>query len=209
MGYEYRPSAKGQGKPKQNKFDIKNVVDKLKDRRIVVAAVVLVVAVFIFTSFSSFTGFVAEREAEQKKLQEDMDLLAKQRDECNTQLVGALQDTSQCKNSIDALSSQLNTSQSENAALENDLTSTQANLTSCQSDLSAANLLTGQLNSSLTQCGNEKTLIQGKLDQLQTSYDKLSTSSAKAICCRPGITTSQWSISGDSITCSGDKIVTC
>ncbi len=210
MGYEYKPSPKGQGKTSSNKKPtLKDMAGKLNNRKVMLAVAVLIVAVFALGSFRSFTGLVAQKEAEQNQLQGEIDLLADQRDKCSRELVSTLQDISSCKGSLDSVNAELTTAKTEASTAKSDLASAQLAVTQCQSDLSAMSLIIQQINGSLTECQGAKSLLEQKLNETQIAYDKLAISSAKAICCRPGIPSSSWSVSGDGIVCTGDKTVSC
>ncbi len=198
MGYEFKPSPKAQGK----KNTLNNILNKLNDRRVFLAAAVVIVAVFVFTGINSVTGFVAQQQAEQEQLQNELDLLTQQRNQCSEELASALGIAADCKKNLDIVNSELKTAKSETGAAKTELSSVKDTLNKCQADITAMGVIIQQLNTSLVGCENEKTA-------LQASYDKLALSAAKAICCRPGDTSSQWSISGDSVVCRGDKTVAC
>lgn len=205
MGYEYKPSPKAQGK----KNNLSEFLNKLNSRRGILAAAVVVVAVFAFSSINSITGFVAQQEAEQTQLQNELDLVTQQRNQCSEELASALANAADCKKALDSANTELNVAKGEADIAKSELSSVKDNLNKCQADITAMGIIIQNLNASLTVCETEKATLQNSLAQLQASYDKLALSAAKAICCRPGDTSSQWSISGDSIVCRGDKTVTC
>ncbi len=198
MGYEFKPSPKTQRK----KNNLSEFLNKLNSRRGAIAAAVVLVAVFAFSSINSITGFVTQQQEEQEQLQNELDLLTQQRNQCSEELASALANAADCKKALDLANTELNVAKKESDIAKTELDSVKESLNKCQADITSMGIIIQNLNVSLTSCEKEKTA-------LQASYDKLALSAAKAICCRPGDTSSQWSISGDSIVCRGDKTVSC
>ncbi len=205
MGYEFKPSPKSQRK----RNNLSDFLNKLNSRRGVLAAAVVLVAVFAFSSINSITGFVTQQQAEQEQLQDELDLVTQQRNQCSEELTVALGNAANCKSSMDLANTEVAAAKSEADIAKSELSSVKESLTKCQADITTMGIIIQNLNASLTTCETAKATLQNSLTQLQAGYDKLALSAAKAICCRPGDTSSSWSISGDSIVCRGDKSVNC
>jgi cell division protein FtsL len=198
MAYSYHPPRKKEHKPQHNKEDkpkeetkkeaktgLLNSFTKLvSDNKIKIVAVVFLLA--IFTTAWNITGFATyDRLMEIEKRINETETNYNQ---CQASLNQKSQDLYNCRSDIDT----------KNQAID-----------ACRLSIEGTQTRINNLTNDLSQCTLEKDNINMTYTSLSGEYNKLLKNSVKYICCRPGITTTNWNIFGGALTCSGSNAFNC
>ena len=195
-------------RPLKIRGNLRTFFDKFNNKNIILTASVISI-VLVLSVVSSVSGLATQIDSEKTLLETELALATEQRNQCGEDVSATLKSLKDCKDELDLKNDELSMLKTDYAGKKSEIDSLRNDLNSCSSDITVIGLLMQKINASLVGCENDKTLIQDQLQQLQSSYDKLASSSAKIICCRPGDLSSQWGISGNSIICTGNRTVTC
>lgn len=165
-----------------NRGHVKNHLSNKKHIAIYALCLLLIASVFFYSN--AITGYVTYSESLQKEVNDTKTGLVL----CKTDLSNSESVFSSCK-------SDLSTAQS-------DLQATQSNLDICTGRINT-------LNSNVVECTKEKESLKQQFQSAQQNYQSIATNSAKVICCRPGLASTNWDISNNSIVCTGSQLLNC
>ena len=110
----------------------------------------------------------------------------------------------------------LNETQNSLSSCQENLTVVTSNLSSCSNNLQviAANLTIarntiGDLTYTINRYSEQNANLTAQIQAGKNAYSVLLMNSVKAICCRPGLNTTNWSNSDGVISCSGSQTLSC
>lgn len=169
----------------------------VKKRHVLIGlyAAAIIISLTVLNTVSGYITYTDTTRAENEDLRTEVASVQSINDLCYRNLEQSSDAYGDCAQKLRGSTSELLDCAVEADKVQKRLETVNASYSACAAETAA-----------LAQAGNA---LAADMTALQANYESLAAKAAAAICCRPGVPSSSWDVTNNTVVCSGPRQVSC